>query len=109
MEALAERFHYFQPFHPPQPVKNKMAAVPAVAHVLSPAADPHYWQQQVNGKADNQALATDFLQAGGEAVQRAVPLYATSIRRKRKLKMNKHKRRKLRKRTRALRKRLGKI
>ncbi|CAM0142245.1 hypothetical protein VKS41_002273 [Umbelopsis sp. WA50703] len=35
-------------------------------------------------------------------------LYATSVLRKRKLKMNKHKHKKLMKRTRALRKRIGK-
>ncbi|KAJ1933467.1 hypothetical protein GGF37_006718 [Kickxella alabastrina] len=38
----------------------------------------------------------------------SVDYQMTSVRRKRKTKMNKHKHRKLRKRTRALRKRLGK-
>ncbi|KAI9598387.1 hypothetical protein BDF19DRAFT_432354, partial [Syncephalis fuscata] len=122
MEALAEKFHYFLPFHPPKLVRPSTA--PAVARVLSPAADPHYWAQhglegdaEGSGIVNSQLLANGFLKEGSKITQqqqqplptqnqKPAPLYATSIKRKRKLKMNKHKRRKLRKRTRALRKRL---
>jgi hypothetical protein len=123
MEALTEKYHYFQPFHPPQ--WTRTATTPAIGRVLSPAADPHYWTQHdaIGDDRDDDAAimehrtrADTFLKKGDIIVQQmpatepaAIPLYATSIKRKRKLKMNKHKRRKLRKRTRALRKRLGKI
>src|SRR5689334_12874300 len=122
MEALAENFHYFLPFHPPRLVRP--STKPAVGRVLSPEADPHYWAQhgveggvEGDGITDSRSLADGFLQKGNRIVQepplppqqQPAPLYATSVKRKRKLKMNKHKRRQLRKRTRALRKRLGKI
>lgn len=122
MEALAEECHYFQPFHPPQRIRP--ATTPAIGRVLPPAADPHYWAQHDamgddrddNNIMKHRARADTFLKKGDTIVQQmpatesaSIPLYATSIKRKRKLKMNKHKRRKLRKRTRALRKRLGKI
>ncbi|KAI8054098.1 hypothetical protein BDF22DRAFT_743071 [Syncephalis plumigaleata] len=125
LEALAEKCHYFQPFHPPQ--LTRPTTTPAIGRVLSPAADPQYWAQHdaIDNERDGNAImeyrarADTFLKQGDTIIRQQMPateststpspIYTASIKRKRKLKMNKHKRRKLRKRTRALRKRLGKI
>ncbi|RKP10341.1 hypothetical protein THASP1DRAFT_27892 [Thamnocephalis sphaerospora] len=101
--AKANDVHTHQqlPFQLTSSTKAKSAA----AHVLPITSEELVWYMS---RAESNQLVDEFLHAGEKAVENA-PMYATSIKRKRKLKMNKHKHRKLRKRTRALRKRLGKI
>ncbi|KAJ9083479.1 hypothetical protein DSO57_1034368 [Entomophthora muscae] len=71
-------------------------------------ANDFFDQVLQNLTASQQPLAYSLRRHRSSALKRRIVYRATSVLRKRRLKMNKHKYRKLRKRTRYLRKRLGK-
>jgi hypothetical protein len=102
-EQHEDEQYQYMPFELSPPVGNPNSVV---ARVLPITSDEAIWYMENSMALER---AEKLLKIGDETVRRNATMYATSIKRKRKKKMNKHKHRKLRKRTRALRKRLGKI
>ncbi|KAF9416416.1 hypothetical protein BGZ94_010220 [Podila epigama] len=102
-DELAAYFSTLCPFTPPAAVGS--ASTQASVTVMSaPEAEMAVQDffQQIDGKLREQKSIVDPL------MDEANTMYMTSVLRKRKIKMRKHKYKKLRKRTRALRKKLGK-
>lgn len=128
VEDLASYFHTLQPFSAPMPPPSQLASVTPTATSWATyppsmmdsdqSVDEFLTQIQANQKDQklnsdtiqenqvNDSIPTKSILDNNEDHQ--APMYMTSVLRKRRIKMRKHKYNKLRKRTRALRKKLGK-
>ncbi|KAF9958240.1 hypothetical protein BGZ70_009256 [Mortierella alpina] len=131
VDDLAHYFSTLKPYTPPSPLSQPALVTPsattwaslpptipdagqAVDDFLRHIEDQQQQQQWMQQKQDEEARASAASAIVAESIVAGSPLentnamHLTSVLRKRKIKMRKHKYKKLRKRTRALRKKLGK-
>ncbi|CAO3566444.1 unnamed protein product [Mortierella alpina] len=131
VDDLAHYFSTLKPYTPPSPLSQPALVTPsattwaslpptipdagqAVDDFLRHIEDQQQQQQWMQQKQDEESRASSASAVVAESIVAGSPLentnamHLTSVLRKRKIKMRKHKYKKLRKRTRALRKKLGK-
>ncbi|KAG0204775.1 hypothetical protein BGX28_003392 [Mortierella sp. GBA30] len=133
IDDLAHYFSTLQPYSPPSPLSQSTLVTPtATAWASLPPSIPdagqavdeflrhveytQHQQQIVQQKEDEEVEKSRTLSTSttaesivaGSLPDRSRTMHLTSVLRKRRIKMRKHKYKKLRKRTRALRKKLGK-
>ncbi|KAF9941583.1 hypothetical protein BGZ67_004650 [Mortierella alpina] len=131
VDDLAHYFSTLKPYTPPSPLSQPALVTPsattwaslpptipdagqAVDDFLRHIEDQQQQQQWMQQKQDEESRASSASTIVAESIVAGSPLentnamHLTSVLRKRKIKMRKHKYKKLRKRTRALRKKLGK-
>ncbi|KAG0345268.1 hypothetical protein BG004_003822 [Podila humilis] len=99
-DELSAYFSTLLPFTPPTSGISS-AATPVLSYPEAEQAVQRFFEQ-INGQIQQQKIIVDPL------MDESNVMHMTSVLRKRKIKMRKHKYKKLRKRTRALRKKLGK-
>ncbi|KAF9576149.1 hypothetical protein EC968_010272 [Mortierella alpina] len=131
VDDLAHYFSTLKPYTPPSPLSQPALVTPsattwaslpptipdagqAVDDFLRHIEDRQQQQQWIQQKQEEESRASSASTTVVESIVAGSPLgntnvmHLTSVLRKRKIKMRKHKYKKLRKRTRALRKKLGK-
>ncbi|GJJ74346.1 hypothetical protein EMPS_06704 [Entomortierella parvispora] len=106
VENLTNYFSTLRPFSPPNTVES-IKADQRVQDFFRAVEEKQHILDTIDGRIST-PVSSQIEQVSIDGIEEANGMYMTSVLRKRKIKMRKHKYQKLRKRTRALRKKLGK-